>query len=349
MSSRGERERVDRGLAGICFDTTSISEIDGVGGRLRYRHADVAALLDSSLSRVATLLVEGEHASAPESARALEAFESGVAPPRSPMDAVRGALVSAEGAGLLPKSGADLTGGDAIALMAWIAAHLSPRRPTSADDVDRRIVDALAEDPPEGGRAALRRALILLAEHGASASTFTARVVTSTGASVFAALTAATCAFEGPKHGGAVARCEAMLEELERAPDRRAWFRDHPATPGVPGFGHRVYRTVDPRVDLLRSEALAVEGGHSVVAVADELREHFAPLRRHGVAANVDLYLAVLCRVLRLPPGASVAVFAVARVLGWCAHIREQTLHNVLIRPRLSFRPEPRGIDPSDE
>jgi citrate synthase len=200
------------------------------------------------------------------------------------------------------------------------------------------------EPDPRRARA-LDRYLVTAADHGFNASTFTARVVTSTGADVAAAVTAALGAFAGPLHGGAPDRALDALDEIG-SPDRAdAWVRRTVAAGGrVMGFGHAVYRTADPRAVLLREVAADLGGEYPDLAAAVERRVvatlgELKPGRRLDV--NVEYWAGVVMAACGIPRVLFTPTFAVSRVVGWCAHILEQAAQPRLIRPSARYTGPP--------
>ncbi|MGF1647898.1 MAG: citrate synthase [Kineosporiaceae bacterium] len=196
-------------------------------------------------------------------------------------------------------------------------------------------------DPDPRRVQALSRYLVAAADHGFNASTFTARVVASTGADVGAVVTAALAAFAGPLHGGAPDRALEALDEIgtpERVDD---WVRETVAAGRrVMGFGHAVYRTADPRALLLREVAEGLGGGRVELAAAVERRvvavlAELKPGRRLDV--NVEYWAGVVMEACGIPPVMFTPTFAVSRVVGWCAHLLEQAADPRLIRPSARY------------
>ena len=187
---------------------------------------------------------------------------------------------------------------------------------------------------------------ICTAEHGLNASTFTARVVASTGADCGAALSSAVGALSGPLHGGAPAYVKPMLEEVMRMGDPEKWVRDTLDNgQRIMGFGHRVYRAEDPRSRILKRTAK--ELGAPQYEVAEELeRVALVALQEKSpdrvLATNVEYYSAIVLDVAEIPPPLAPAMFACSRVAGWSAHILEQK------RTGRLFRPAARYVGPSE-
>jgi citrate synthase len=187
------------------------------------------------------------------------------------------------------------------------------------------------------------------AEHGVSASTFTARIVASTGADAGAALSAAVGALSGPLHGGAPARVLRMLDELERAGDATRYVkRVLDRGERLMGFGHRVYRAEDPRARVLRRAAR--ELGSPRLDAAEQLEraalDQLAARKPDRVlATNVEFWSAVVLDHAQVPPQLFVPLFACSRTAGWSAHVLEQKRSGRLIRPTAVYVGEgPRSL-----
>ncbi len=185
------------------------------------------------------------------------------------------------------------------------------------------------------GADLVRAALVLLADHELNASTFAARVVASTGASLSACVSAGLAALSGPLHGGATALAEALLDEVARTGDARAVVEARlNRGERIPAFGHPLYPDRDPRAEFLLHRLPDDTIRSALVAAVDGIV---------GQPPNVDFALASLRRTLDLPPGSGLALFAVARTVGWIAHALEQNTEKKLIRPRAEYvgiRPE---------
>jgi citrate synthase len=186
---------------------------------------------------------------------------------------------------------------------------------------------------------------ISAAEHGMNASTFTARVVASTGADVAAALSAAVGALSGPLHGGAPSRVLKMLDEVERSGDADGWVRAAlDRGERLMGFGHRVYRAEDPRARVLRRTAREIGATRYQAAEALEaaaLAELQARKPDRVLATNVEFWSAVVLDHARVPPELFTSMFTCARVAGWSAHILEQKREGRLIRPSALYAGDP--------
>jgi citrate synthase len=182
---------------------------------------------------------------------------------------------------------------------------------------------------------------ISAAEHGVNASTFTARVIASTGADVAAALSGAVGALSGPLHGGAPSRVLTMLDEVEEMGDAERWVTDAlDRGDRLMGFGHRVYRAEDPRARVLRRTARELGSPRFQAAEALEqaaLAELQARRPDRVLATNVEFWSAVVLDMAEVPPELFTPLFTCARVAGWSAHILEQKREAKLIRPTAKY------------
>ena len=195
--------------------------------------------------------------------------------------------------------------------------------------------------PDEQHRSAIERYLIATIDHGFNASTFTARVIASTGADVAAAVIGAVGALSGPLHGGAPSRALDTLDAIGTADRAAGWIREAVgAGHRIMGFGHPVYRTEDPRSVLLR-EVAAGFGGELVelaVRVEAEVEKALAELKPgRELHTNVEFYAGVVMELCGIPREMFTPTFAVARVVGWCANILEQAADGKIIRPAASY------------
>jgi citrate synthase len=193
---------------------------------------------------------------------------------------------------------------------------------------------------------ALEAYLISTIDHGFNASTFTARVVASTGADVASAVIAAIGALSGPLHGGAPSRVLDMLDAIGEPADAEAWLRDALARgEKLMGFGHPVYRTTDPRNVMLKEVAAELGSGRLAFAAHVEATAERLLLERkpdHPLYANVEFYASIVLDAIGLPRTLFTPTFAVSRVIGWTAHVVEQTRNNAILRPSARYiGPEP--------
>jgi citrate synthase len=357
---------VHRGLEGVYVDRTSITRIDGERGRLEYRGYSIHDLVEhSSFEETAWLLLHGELPSAAD----LDAFNAELRANRAlppavvelvrtlrdahPMEVLRTG-VSALGA--LNAGASDESMDDAlragVRLIAQvptlIATHhaLRGRREPVEPHPDAPhawnvLYMLLGHAPSPTAARFVDKDLIVHADHDANASTFAARVVIGCRSNVSAAITAAIAAFAGSVHGGATERVMELIDAVGTPANAVAYVRERrERNQPVMGFGHRVYRTEDPRVRHLRAIArqLAAERGDTRgIEIIEAVVAAMEPYARHGVGPNVDLYAGLAYRLLGLPDDLAVPMFVAGRMAGWVAQALEQKGQNVLIRPRLQY------------
>ena len=343
------------GLEGVVAFETEIAEPDRDGNSLRYRGVDIEELVGHyPYENVWGLVVD-------------ESFEPGMPEPES----FRPATLSGNAPSDLQAAFAQLSS-------EWKLRKLVDIQPQEArDDLARlsgmtmsvvaqsaRVADGKTEPVPDDliaqGTTAAEKFLlrwrgeadprhvtaidtywICTAEHGLNASTFTARIVASTGADCGAAMSAAVGALSGPLHGGAPARVIPMLDAAEEMGDPERYVRDLlDRGERLMGFGHRIYRGEDPRARLLKPAAL--ELGSPRYEVADALEQAaLAELHRRKpdrpLPTNVEFWSAVVLDVAEIPPELAPAMFGCARVAGWSAHILEERTTGRLIRPSARY------------
>lgn len=204
-------------------------------------------------------------------------------------------------------------------------------RPPSSRPSHLEIADAWCADRKDGPDL-IRRALVMLADHELNASTFTLRCAASTGISRYDAVIAGMAALKGPRHGGAGPRASHFAASLEEG-DARAIIRERVALgERLPGFGHFLYGKGDPRAVALLDALKKAKAPKSLVSDVPAWVEEAT-----GEAPNVDYAMAILVRHLELPAGSELALFAIARTVGWVAHAVEQLEKGGLIRPRARY------------
>jgi citrate synthase len=185
-----------------------------------------------------------------------------------------------------------------------------------------------------------------------NASTFTARIIASTLADMFSAMTGAIAALKGPLHGGANEEAMKMLEEVGAPENAEAYVRDRlQRKEKIMGFGHAVYRTMDPRARVLKALSADVcerAGDLSWFEISSAIEATVAEQR--GLYPNVDFYAASVYHTLGIPTDLMTPIFALARMAGWTAHVREQYADNKVIRPGSEYvGPKDRTYTPIDE
>ena len=344
---------VQSGLEGVVAFETEIAEPDREGGALRYRGVDIEDLVGVvPYENVWGLLVDGS-------------FEPGLLPaephplmvrsgdPRVDVQSALAMLAPEWGFGQLlditdEEARNDLARSSVMALsfVAQSARGLGqPWVPQSVIDEGKIIAERFllrwrGECNPDHARA-IDAYWVSAAEHGMNASTFTARVVASTGADVAAALSSAVGALSGPLHGGAPSRVLTMLAEVEERGDAKAWVVDAlDRGERLMGFGHRVYRAEDPRARVLRRTARELGSPRYEVAEALEeaaLEELAARKPDRVLATNVEFWSAVVLDLAEIPADMFTSMFTCARVAGWSAHIMEQKRESRLIRPSANY------------
>ena len=338
------------GLEGIVAFETEIAEPDRDGGSLRYRGVDIEELVGQvPFEKVWGLLVD-------------QSLEPGLPASYCERPVRTGGYMSDLQAGISVLSGRwamkqlididDRTARDDLARLS--AATLSVASQSARGDAT-----PVPEDEVMQGKTAAERFLlawrgevdpkhataidtywICTAEHGMNASTFTARVVASTGADCGAALSSAIGALSGPLHGGAPARVLPMLDAVAATGDAEKWVRDALARgERIMGFGHRVYRAEDPRSRVLKRTARKLGSPRVEVAEALEVAAHNAIAERHPEYSytNVEYWSAVVLDVAEVPPNLAPAMFACSRTAGWSAHIIEQKKLGRLVRPSARY------------
>ena len=360
------RELRATGLQGVSLGETEIALVDGENGRLIYRGHDAEQLAhESTFEATAFLLWNGRLPDDAELSELRHRAVAGMVVPSEVHDAIRSLGDRTRwrwtSCARASRSGAPCAAAPRAATARTRCGRSRRRRrssPTSRDCAPARAV--LAPDPelgivenyllklsgerPEPAQArALDAYFILGAEHGMNASTFTARVIVSTLSDLASGLVGAVGALKGPLHGGAPSHVSHMIDEIGTAENAEPWLRRKlEAGEVLMGFGHRVYRTYDPRARALGEVAEALAGENERLALARHVEEtalrlldEYKPGRR--LYTNVEYYAAVVLGGVALPPDLYPATFAAARTAGWTAHILEQLQHNRLIRPTVDY------------
>ena len=348
---------VQSGLEGVVAFATEIAEPDRAGGSLRYRGIDIEDLVGAvPYEQVWGLLVDGTFLPGlpPAVPHPLQ-VRSG--DPRVDVQSALAMLAPEWGFRQLidisdEQAREDLARASVMAL-SFVAQSARgagrPPVPQAVIDAGRTIAERFlyrwrGEVDPDHAKA-IDAYWIAAAEHGMNASTFTARVVASTGADVAAALSAATGALSGPLHGGAPSRVLKMLDEVERTGDARSWVEAAlDRGERLMGFGHRIYRAEDPRARVLRRTAGELGSTRFEVASALEQAALAALHERKPdrvLATNVEFWSAVVLDMAGVPTEMFTSMFTCARVAGWSAHILEQKREGRLIRPTAVYVGEP--------
>ncbi|MEX0874232.1 MAG: citrate synthase [Actinomycetota bacterium] len=355
-----------RGLENITVAETELSYIDGQAGRLIYRGYNAVDLaLNRSFIDVWHLLHFGDFPSD-------DAFAGKIAAMRkSPLDVqTLRDLAASHGTFMSTIQAAIAACGSAWGLESWLdrdpdevheeVLRLGAVMPTlvsalwrlsqgkdpiepdaSLDEASNYLWMMNGAKPTDDQVLAANQYLILLAEHGMNASTFTARVVASTGADVGSAVTAGAGALSGPLHGGAPSLVADMLDEIGTPDNAEKWIKDA-ITSGrrIMGFGHRVYKAEDPRAACFRDTATELRSERVGLAKAVEattLEELRASKPGRALYTNVEFWSAVVMEHAGIPRPLFTPTFCVSRTIGWTGHIMEQVRDNRLIRPTADY------------
>jgi citrate synthase len=360
-TSGPDLSEVKSGLEGVVAFATEIAEPDKEGSALRYRGVDIEDLVGAvPFEQVWGLLVDG-------------AFLPGLPPAQPHTLTVRSGDprvdVQSALAQLAPEWGlkqlidisdeqarTDLARASVMALSFVAQSARGPGRPpVPQSEVDkarsipeRFLIRWRGEADPLHVKA-IDAYWISAAEHGMNASTFTARIIASTGADAAAALSGAVGALSGPLHGGAPSRVLQMLDDVERTGDPEGYVKKAlDRGDRLMGFGHRVYRAEDPRARVLRRTSREIGSHRFEVAEALEkaaLAELQARKPDRVLATNVEFWSAVVLDHADVPPELFTPLFTCARVAGWSAHILEQKREGRLIRPTAKYiGPPPRSV-----
>ena len=350
------------GLAGVIAGETTIALVDGENGRLLYRGYPIQQLVErGTYAQVCELLWAGAWpATARQAARplpegVLTALRQ-LPPATNAMDALRTALSvwgAQQGLTWPPtvEQAHALTSFAPTALAAWgrVRKGLMPIEPdASLESLAAAFMYQLNGTKPDAAAArALDAYFIVAAEHGFNASTFTARVITSTRSDLASAIVGAIGALKGPLHGGAPAEVVSQLHEIGSPEHAEAWINETlDRGDRLMGFGHRVYRAYDPRAAALRKVAEGMPTRPDWLQLAIEVED--VALRvlaekhpERPLKTNVEYYAAPVLMGVGLTPDLFPATFALARHAGWTAHTIEQAGANRLIRPDVRYVGEP--------
>lgn len=362
MAEPGNEPRIHRGLKDVYFERSETTFIDGKAGELLYRGYSIHDLAQfSSFEETAYLLIHGELPTGHQ----LGAFEAelkaaralpgevldviGIVQKAHPMDVLRTAVSAL--AAFDPETSdtsREATIAKGVRLSSQVpmivAAHeriRTGKAPVAPDPALSHAANFLwmlkGEKPSAAAAELFDTDLVLHAEHGSNASAFTARVVIGTDANIHAAVTAAIATLSGPAHGGAAEDVMRMALEIGEPANVPAYVKARRAAKeAITGFGHRVYRTEDPRARHMREgvRQLSQEMGQPKwYEILEALVAEMKPYARHGVNVNVDFYSGAIYYLHKIPNDLFVPIFAIGRVPGWTVQVLEQMANNILIRP----------------
>ena len=350
------------GLDDIVAAETALSDVDGIGGNLVIRGRPLARIAGHlGFESVVALLLEdlvpglpqGEALCAALGQARLDVFTR-IAPVQDHLakldlyDAVRAGIAFMPDASTIDDILRLIA---APAVLAPLMLRLTSDQPPVAPDAARtQAADCLAmlgQDDEAGTLAgALDTYLVTVCDHGLNASTFAARVVASTRAGLASSVLAGLGALKGPLHGGAPGPVIAMLDAIAVEGDARVWLEREVALGGrLMGFGHRIYRTRDPRADALKTAVRQLAASPQAaerLAFAERIEQTALSVLRAAkpdrvLETNVEFYTALLLEAVGFPPEAFTGVFAMGRILGWIAHALEQQRTGRLIRPQSRY------------
>jgi len=359
-----------KGLEGVVIADTKLSRVQGDIGKLTYSGYDILDLAEhTSFEEVVYLLWNNKLPTKAQLAQLMETLTAEMAIPDVIVDQMRQYPKTAHPMGVLrttvsalwlfdPESedsspeankrkAVRLTAKIPTLIAAWarIRKGQQPVAPRKDLSLAANFLYMLNNAEPDATEvAALDVYLVLLADHGMNASTFTSRVVTSTDADMYSAITGAIGTLKGPKHGGANEAAMVMFREVAAAPSVKEWFETEVKGKGrrIMGIGHRVYKALDPRAIVLKKHAQAVcaQRHCELLDVAMELEalaaadEYFIERK---LFPNVDYYSAILLDAIGIETDLMTPLFAMSRIAGWSAHVIEQWADNRLIRPRGNY------------
>ncbi len=365
-TEESKKPPLDRGLQGIHLDRTYTTFIDGTNGTLEYRGYSIADLAENSnFEETAYLILNGElptQNQLQEFAQRLKENRKlpdkvidaiNIVKDSHPMDVLRTAVsVLSSCDSEINDNSLESVYRKGIALTSQVACivmtHHRIRNGLDPIEPNREISHAAnflymmnGELPSEEHTSIMDQDFVLHADHGLNASAFTARVVASTGADYYSAITSAIATLSGPLHGGAAENVMHMINEIE-TPDHVEEYISNllKNRQRVMGFGHRVYKSIDPRASHLRKglRALIDKTGEQILFMKlENIQKAMHKYTKHGIYANVDFFAGVIYHLLGIPKELFVPIFAVGRVPGWTIQIIEQLQRNILIRPMLRY------------
>ncbi|MEO5839632.1 MAG: citrate/2-methylcitrate synthase [Acidimicrobiales bacterium] len=365
------------GLKGVSVADTAVGDVRGTESFYHYREYPAPELARTrSVEEVWQLMFDGALPATDEqrqafsaSVRAVRAMDATLAPSlaaiagvvRDPLDGLR-SLLPLIGAVNDMRPTVDIDAqqrrADALVLCAQtptilaafhrLAQGLPPLAPDpQLGHAANYLYLMRGEVPADAHARAIETYLVATIDHGFNASTFTSRVITSTGADVAGAVSGGVAALSGPLHGGAPSRAVEMIEAIGDPDNTERWLAEHLAAgKKVMGFGHAVYRSEDPRSRLMREVAERLGGDlvERAIPIESRVLAYMQAAKPDAVIqTNVEFYAGVVMEQCGLPHSMFTPTFNVSRIIGWCAHIIEQAANNKIIRPSARYiGPEPR-------
>ena len=361
-----ESVELHRGLREVYIDRTTSSYVDGKLGRLYYRGYNIDDLANNcSFEEVIYLVMMGELPTETQLEQFTSEIKANMKIPEAivdiirttkdahPMDVLRTAISAlatfdSEVDDNSPE--ATLRKGTRLTAMAptIVTAHArirdgkEPVVPSPELGLAANFLYMLFGEIPDPRDAALiDKDFLLHAEHGLNASSFGARVVASTQADLHCAVTAGIATLKGPSHGGAAESVMTMSLEIGSEENAEKYVRDTLSGGGrIMGFGHRVYRAVDPRSLHIQDDLKELgerKGEPKWYSILQKVVEVMQPYARRGICQNVDFFSGAMYFLLDIPEDLFISIFAVGRIPGWTAQVGEQFNNNILLRPRLQY------------
>jgi citrate synthase len=369
MNMTEEKVQLHRGLREVYIDRSKSSFIDGNIGKLLYRGYNIDELaVHSNFEETAYLVMYGE---LPTQAQ-LDEFDATLKAARlipdeivdiikltrnsHPMDVLRTAISALSAydpdtednsTEATLRKGLRLTA-QAPTIVATHARVRDGKDPIAPDSNLNQAANFLnmlfGELPEQVDSDLIDKDFVLHAEHGINASSFGARVAASTVADLHCAVTTGVAVLKGPSHGGAAEEVMKMAQEIGTEENAENYVRERLDSGGrIMGFGHRVYRAIDPRSVHLQDDAKALgerKGEPKWFSILQNVIEAMEPYRRRGIYQNVDFFSGTIYYLLGIPDDLFISIFAMGRIPGWTAQVVEQFENNILLRPRLLYTGE---------
>jgi len=364
-----EKVQLHRGLREVYIDRSKSSFIDGNIGKLLYRGYNIDDLaVHSNFEETAYLVMYGK---LPTQAQ-LDEFDATLKAARlipdeivdiikltrnsHPMDVLRTAISALSAydpdtednsTEATLRKGLRLTA-QAPTIVATHARVRDGKDPIAPDSNLNQAANFLnmlfGELPEQVDSDLIDKDFVLHAEHGINASSFGARVAASTVADLHCAVTTGVAVLKGPSHGGAAEEVMKMAQEIGTEENAENYVRERLDSGGrIMGFGHRVYRAIDPRSVHLQEDAKALgerKGEPKWFSILQNVIEAMKPYRRRGIYQNVDFFSGTIYYLLGIPDDLFISIFAMGRIPGWTAQVVEQFENNILLRPRLLYTGE---------
>ncbi|HIM90525.1 MAG TPA: citrate (Si)-synthase [Dehalococcoidia bacterium] len=364
-----EKVQLHRGLREVYIDRSKSSFIDGNIGKLLYRGYNIDELaVHSNFEETAYLVMYGKLPTQAE----LDEFDATLKAARlipdeivdiikltrnsHPMDVLRTAISALSAydpdtednsTEATLRKGLRLTA-QAPTIVATHARVRDGKDPIAPDSNLNQAANFLnmlfGELPEQVDSDLIDKDFVLHAEHGINASSFGARVAASTVADLHCAVTTGVAVLKGPSHGGAAEEVMKMAQEIGTEENAENYVRERLDSGGrIMGFGHRVYRAIDPRSVHLQEDAKALgerKGEPKWFSILQNVIEAMEPYRRRGIYQNVDFFSGTIYYLLGIPDDLFISIFAMGRIPGWTAQVVEQFENNILLRPRLLYTGE---------